>query len=344
MLNLEYLIEFYIGQALTEKAMNSYHRYLNDSHTKIIEELIQNPENLRTIIVSVTQRNCTFVNFMLECLYVIEANITLSKNMLETFRKCNMDTFIISCLSKTDIKVHKTDQEVSFVINECPQRIKCLNLLLHLFHLMLNKNNPILLDFFFTENGNKKYSLKLTTTLIQLLCQKNEKLISMSVENIFDSLLRVWEDTKNFSNYSSEVIEREKILFLTMIIRICRSLQIDKSVLFFKVINIFVINRKKKFAAFIDREFDTVRLFRDNLKKWKFSKTTICVLFSFLELMIRDEFMQSQRGHDVLVLVSHFKKELETQKRNNNVIYSKILAFEKKFVESFNSCMLIEKD
>lgn len=340
MLNLEYLIEFYIGEALSEKTMNSYNRLLNDNHTKVIEDLIKSPDNLKIIMEAITRRDCDFVNFMLEILYVIESIPNLFKKLLETFRKCGMDKYLINTIIKTNIETMSDAQSVTFRIKESRPKIKCLTLFLNLFLLTLNKNNPSSLEFFFSEKGNLPFATQLTTKLIQFICQKEHKLIAICAENILDNVLRNWQNLEAFGEFSQETVDIEKNNFISLIVSICRDMRIHESPVIFKIINIFALTKSQQFVYLFDQQFDTLKILKDNLDCWKFSKDNISTLFTFLSFMTSSGVMENRKGHDILILVSHFKKKLEMKKRTSNMIYSKILAFEKNFSQKYNSCVL----
>lgn len=338
---LEYLIEFYVGNALSEKTMNSYYRSFNDFHVKIIETILRNPENLRTMISALTNRNADFVYFMLECLYVIESNTVLAKAILDAFNKCNADKYLVHKINLTefcddnlngcssfDNKLNNIHGPISLVPKLNPQKAKLLNLTLHLFILTLNKANPISMVHFFAEFGDQKSAHSLTTILIKLLCQSKFKALSVSAEHILDQLLNNFNTVRTLGDFDLKTLACEKINFSKRVVDICIELNIFKSRTFFKVLNLFAQHQISEFAFILSGKIDLLQTFQELSQFRSFSTNDSCILFSFLNMMFHSGIIFEKLASQVCFFVADFKKNLKRKLRVGNMLHSNMLIFE----------------
>ena len=357
LLVLEYLIEFYVGNALSEKTMNSYYRSFNDFHVKIIETILRDPENLRTIISALTNRNGDFVYFMLECLYVIESNTVLNKAMLDAFNKCNADKYLVRKItlnwfyedtingcSLFKNKLNNIHGPISLVPKLNPEKAKLLNLTLQLFILTLNKANPISMVHFFTDFGDQKSAHALTTHLIKLLCQSKFKALSISARHIFDQLLSNLNTVRTQGNFGLKTLACEKLNFLKRVVDICIELNIFKSQTFFKVLNLFVQHQIYDFAIILTGKIDLLQTLQELSQIRSFSANDSCILFSFLNMMFHSGIISEELFPQLCIFISDFKKNHKRKLRVGNMLHSNMLIFEKILKTKFQHFNLFHLD
>lgn len=338
---LQYIVEFFIGEALSEKAMNSYFRYLNDNHTKMVESILKNPENFRTIMRAIGHKNHEFVYFMLECLFVTENNLILNKCILNSFSKCKIDKYLVDRITNITFVDNRSNFFILFDPTFEIKESRCLALSLMLFSLTLNKSYPISIVHFFPDSNDVSTSTKLITNLIKLLCQKAYKNLAVLAENILDSLLEIFSSPKNIGDFSVFLLRTERLKFIERVVQISFDLDLFRSKSYFKVINMFLRRRIGEFATELSSKIDILGFYKEFYDH--FSKENSCIFFSFLDRMVHSDLISHQKVNNVLQFVSFCKEKCETKKRVNNMLYSTILAFEKKFTDKFSACMMNEE-
>ena len=338
LLVLQYLVEFYIGQTLSEKIMSAYHHYFNEQHVKIIESILQNPINLRTIISALTNRSGDFSHFLLECLYVVEKKQIINKGILEAFNKCNADKFLVRKICMTEFNESKTTDLTLFHPKLNEEQAKMLNMTLHLFSLTLNRVNPVSMENFFSEIGDQRSSTALLTVLVKLFCQSKFRSLAVIAEIILDLLLSNFKSLKTLGSFDTNTFLREKSHFIKRVVSICLELQLlNKSIAFLKIANLFLRFEFDEFLVFLSEKIDLFSVFQETYHFQNFSKLESCVFFSLLNRMIQFDLISHKNLSRINVLLSFFNDFERKKQRSNNMLSSSILVFEKTYASKFGN-------
>lgn len=338
---LEYVIEFYIGEALSEKAMNSYYLYLSDNHKKMVESIIKSPENFRTIMKAISHKNTDFIFFLLECLYVIENNAVLNRSILTAFNKAKVDKYFVEKIITLNTSSVQNGYKIDFQIEMSEKDSRCMGLTLVLFLLTMNKANAISMSNFFCETGDQQKSLRLTVNVLKIFCQTKFKNMHLVTENLLDVLLGNFIILKNLGDHDQEKLQRERINFINRVINICFELQLYRSSYFFDLVNLFIKHKMFEFVTGIAIKIDLIKIFTENPRL--LSKKDVCVMMTFLRILIDNDSISDQQINNVLHFVSFFKQKSENSRKTNNMVYSSILAFEKQYTEKYSICKWIEE-
>lgn len=338
LLVLQYLMEFYIGQTLSEKIMSAYYHYFNEQHVKIIESILQSPINLRTIISALTNRNGDFAHFMLECLYVAEKKQIINKGILGAFNKCNADKFLVRKIYMTEFNESKPTDLTLFHPKLNEEQAKMLNMTLHLFSMTLNRVNPVSMENFFSEIGDQRSSTALLTVLVKLYCQSKFKSLAVSAGIILDLLLSNFKFLKTLGSFDRHTFLREKSHFIKRVVSICLELQLlNKSTAFFKVVDLFLRFEFDEFVVFLSQKIDLLSVFQETYRFQNSSKLESCVFFSLLNRMIQFELISEKNLPQLNVILSLFKDFEGRKQRRNNMLTSSLLVFKKTYETKFGT-------
>ena len=333
---LQYLVECYLGQSLSEKTMNSYLWYFNEQHVKVIETILRNPDNLRTIISALTSQNGDFVQFMLECLFVAENNPGLNKAILDVFSKCNADKFLVRKISLTEFK-EPTADELSFCQPKlCTEKARLLNLTLHLFGQTLNKTNPVSMTHFFCDSGAQENSKALIRTLLKLMCQSKFRNLAVSAENILDQVLGNFK-LKSVGKFDEYAVIRGKSHLVRQVVSFCLEMHLLKSKFFLKVVNLFLKHEIEEFVVFLANKIDLFSVFQGDESFRGFSKVELCIIYTLFNRMIQFHLITERHLPQFRVCVSGLNTSKVKRPRRNNLLSSSILALERSYTAKFGA-------
>lgn len=186
---LEYLIEHFLAETLSEKTMSCYNRYFRDTHACTVESILKCPENLRTIICSMVNRNEVFLFFLLECLYVVRQNSELNRAILEAIRKCNADKFLAKKLSDLEFVGRPAGIGVEWVARLTPEKAKFVDAALQILTMALCRTNPVAQTHFVKCAEEKEKVRQLVGAVMKLICQREVFSLREEAESVFEAVV-----------------------------------------------------------------------------------------------------------------------------------------------------------
>lgn len=186
---LEYLIEHFLAETLSEKTMSCYNRYFREMHACSVETILKCPENLRTIICSMASRNEAFLFFLLECLYVVRQNSELNRAILEAIRKCNADKFLAKKLSDLEFLGRPAGFGVEWEAKLTPDKMKFVDAALQILTMALCKTNPVAQTHFVRCAEEKEKVRQLVGAVMKLICQREVLSLREEAESVFEAVV-----------------------------------------------------------------------------------------------------------------------------------------------------------
>jgi len=186
---LEYLIEHFMAETLTEKTMSCYYRYFREVHASTIESILKCPENLRTIIGSMSNRNENFLLFLLECLYVVRQNSDLNRAILEALRKCNADKFLAKKLGEIEFSSKKSGIFLEWEPKMAAEKAKFVDAALQILTMALCRTNPVAQDHFLKCKAEGESVCQLLGSIMKLACQRSNRSLREDADSVLESVI-----------------------------------------------------------------------------------------------------------------------------------------------------------
>lgn len=298
---LEYLIEHFMAETLTEKTMSCYYRYFREVHSGTIESILKCPENLRTIIGSMSNRNENFLFFLLECLYVVRQNCELNRAILETLRKCNADKFLAKKIGDLEFSSKKSSIFLEWEPKMASEKAKFINAALQILTMALSKTNPVAQPHFVRGKTEGASVCQLLGSIMKLVCQMNNRALREEADSVLESVIinlnnptpsTAPPDEQSDRNSDSQSMEVEQAsadkrrdVFSKRVVIAIKEGDLVRSKGFFKLCALFVRTKSAKIIALLIRDTCFSAFVRTAFDLRLFGKQHAAVLIGMLRVV-----------------------------------------------------------
>lgn len=286
-----YLLENFIVEALNEKVVAAYVSEFREAHFMVVETVCRNPENLRTIMGAVVDRNEKLAQFLLECLWVVSKREETAKGVLNVFVKTHADRVVARRICELEFETTEINGRLHVKSTLRPNRSKFTFCMLQIIGRLLNKRQPVAIVNFTREtlaHGDPDPD-KLIGNLMLLVCQNTLLNFKIEAMNIISLVLEIVRSS-SLKQASSESLPQETGIcdaaaFDLRCVKLIQKMSLNRCHYYFHLLDLFVQTRAAGILTLLFSQTDLAKAVSQASKAGRVNKHAFAIAAGVLRVI-----------------------------------------------------------
>lgn len=322
-----YLLENFIAEALNEKVVAAYMADFREAHMQVVETVLRSPENLRTIMGAVVDRNEKLAQFLLECLYVVSDREETTKGVLIVFLKTHADRIVARRICELEFENAECNSRLNIKLTLKANRSKFTFCLLQILGRLLHRHQPVALTNFTREalaSGDPDPD-KIIGNLMLLVCQNTLLNFKIEAMNVLSQLLDIMRKSSSRRTSPDGQLKSadsfENTVFDHRCVNLIKKLNLSHCLSYFQLLDLFVQNRAAGILTQLFSQTDLTEALIQVSSPSRINKSRLAIALGILRVIYCSKYREHFDIKSNLVSIKQLMLKFDVRSsRSDNVI------------------------